>query len=79
MGEKLFNIGDKVYSTKSGYDLRIGCCIGRHGYSHEQVMEKRIRQIETGKDGEYHYGVVGVSTSLIKMLETLSSQILILQ
>lgn len=41
MGEKLFNIGDRVYSIKSGYDFRIGCCIGLHDInSHKQVMEK---------------------------------------
>lgn len=59
MKEKLFNIGDRVYSTKSlndiQYEYRKAMRLQNHSCSHP--MEKRIKQIEADKDGEFHYGV----------------------
>lgn len=57
MQEKLFSIGDRVYSTKTRYDLNAHCCLIGRKMNAPYPMEKKIKQIEVDKDGEFHYGV----------------------
>lgn len=57
MQEKLFSIGDRVYYTKTSYNINPGRCLISQKMNPSYPMEKKIRQIEVDKDGEFHYGV----------------------